>query len=92
MPEGGLLTITSSRKNNRIHIGITDTGVGIRKENHAKIFDACFTTKDSVKGVGLGLSVCDGFIKEHGGDIQVSSRADEGTSFTITLPVHKENA
>ncbi|MFP4446444.1 MAG: sensor histidine kinase, partial [Desulfosudaceae bacterium] len=60
------------------------------KEEHLeKIFDSFFTTKkDSVKGVGLGLSVCYGFIKDHGGDIQVSSQPGQGATFIITLPVH----
>ncbi|HKI48184.1 MAG TPA: PAS domain S-box protein [Desulfobacteria bacterium] len=90
MPEGGTLSVATSRVNDHIHIKISDTGTGIRKENLDRIFDAFFTTKDSVKGVGLGLSVCYGFIKDHGGDIKVSSRMDSGTTFTIILPVHKE--
>ncbi|MBU1904486.1 MAG: hypothetical protein KJ573_12955, partial [Proteobacteria bacterium] len=49
-----------------------------------------FTTKDSIKGVGLGLSVCYGFIKDHGGDIKVTSKIDSGTTFTIILPTRKE--
>jgi signal transduction histidine kinase len=72
------------------YIEIADTGIGIREENIDKIFDAFFTTKDSVKDVGLGLSVCYGFIKEHGGDIRVSSEWGSGTTFTISLPIHKE--
>jgi two-component system NtrC family sensor kinase len=52
-----------------------------------KVFDAFFTTKDSIKGVGLGLSVCYGFIQDHGGDIKVESRPGEGTTFSITLPM-----
>ena len=55
-----------------------------------KIYDAFFTTKDSIKGVGLGLSVCYGFIKEHGGDILVSSKKKEGTTFTIIMPAYRE--
>ena len=39
-------------------------------------------------GVGLGLSVCYGFIKDHGGDIEVKSQVGEGTTFTISLPVY----
>ena len=90
MPEGGTLTIRTLGKGDHIHIEIIDTGVGIREENISKIFDAFFTTKESVKGVGLGLSVCYGFIEEHGGDIRVTSKLGSGTTFTIILPVYRE--
>ncbi|UCG65078.1 MAG: PAS domain S-box protein [Deltaproteobacteria bacterium] len=90
MPDGGTLTVKTLAKGDNIYIEITDTGIGIREENIDKIFDAFFTTKDSIKDVGLGLSVCYGFIKEHGGDIRVSSKWGSGTAFTITLPIHKE--
>jgi len=90
MPDGGTLTVKTGVENGMIRIDITDTGVGINPENLSKIFDAFFTTKDSVKGVGLGLSVCYGFIKDHGGDITVKSKLNVGTTFTITLPEYHE--
>jgi len=89
MPDGGTLTVKTLAKGDNVYVEITDTGIGIREENIDKIFDAFFTTKDSVKDVGLGLSVCYGFIKEHGGDIRVSSKWGSGTTFTISLPIHK---
>lgn len=88
MPEGGTLTFRSWHKDKNVFIEITDTGQGISEENINRIFDSFFTTKDTVKGVGLGLSVCYGFIKDHGGDIKVKSRAGQGTTFTISLPAH----
>jgi two-component system NtrC family sensor kinase len=88
MPNGGTLTVITRRDGKKIAIEITDTGTGIRKEHIDKIFDSFFTTKGEVKGVGLGLSVCYGFIKEHGGDVEVKSRIGTGTTFIITLPVH----
>ena len=91
MPDGGTLSINTMSVGDHIHIEVSDTGIGIREENLDKIFDAFFTTKDGVRGVGLGLSVCYGFIKEHDGDIQVRSEVGEGTTFTITLPVYKED-
>ena len=87
MPGGGTLTVTTSGDAEKINVIIADTGMGIPEKNLSKIFDSFFTTKDEVKGVGLGLSVCYGFIKDHGGDIQVTSRVDAGTTFTITLPI-----
>lgn len=88
MPDGGTLTVSTRSHNSKIHIEISDTGTGIEKGHLDKIFDTFFTTKASVKGVGLGLSVCYGFVKEHGGDIQVQSEKGKGTSFTITLPAY----
>jgi PAS domain S-box-containing protein len=86
MPEGGTLTIKTMSSRDNILIDLIDTGIGIREAHVDKIFDAFFTTKEATKGVGLGLSVCYGFVKEHGGDIKVSSKKGEGTTFTIILP------
>jgi PAS domain S-box-containing protein len=92
MPEGGTLTIKTKSNRDNILVEVIDSGMGIREEHLDKIFEAFFTTKEGVKGVGLGLSVCYGFIKEHGGDIKVSSKQSEGTAFTIILPKHIQEA
>jgi two-component system NtrC family sensor kinase len=92
MPDGGTLRVTTAADNENVRIEIADTGIGIEEEHLKKIFDSFFTTKDSVKGVGLGLSVCYGFIKDHGGDIQVKSKVDSGTTFIITFPILNELA
>jgi len=91
MPDGGTLSVITGCDPENVRIEITDTGVGIQKEHLKKIFDSFFTTKDSVKDVGLGLSVCYGFIKDHGGGIQVKSKVNEGTTFSIAFPVYKES-
>ena len=79
-----------------VHVRVAVAGVVLEtvaaEENIQKIFDTFFTTKDSVKDVGLGLSVCYGFIKEHGGDIKVSSKRGSGTTFTVILPISKQDA
>jgi len=90
MPDGGTLTVRTKTEGDSVHIEISDTGIGIREKNINKIFDSFFTTKDSVKDVGLGLSVCYGFIKDHGGDIKVESEWGSGTTFTVILPVYNE--
>ena len=90
MVNGGTLTVTTGGDDKKVTIEITDTGTGIKKEHLDKIFDSFFTTKGEVKGVGLGLSVCYGFIKDHGGDIVVRSQLGTGTAFVITLPVISE--
>ena len=92
MPDGGTLSVKTMDKGDHAQVEISDTGIGIKQENINKIFDTFFTTKDSVKDVGLGLSVCYGFIKEHGGDIKVKSKWGSGTTFIIILPIFKEGA
>ncbi len=87
MPKGGTLTVRTSREDNKVLISIQDTGMGIPEEIKDKIFEAFFTTKHKVKGVGLGLSVCYGIIKDHGGEINVESEEGKGTTFTIRLPI-----
>ena len=90
MADGGTLTVTTSSDGENVIIEVTDTGSGIKEEHIDKIFDSFFTTKGEVKGVGLGLSVCYGFIKDHGGDIVVKSDVGTGTTFVITLPVFSD--
>ena len=92
MPDGGMLSVITDFDPENVRIEITDSGVGIQEKHLKKIFDSFFTTKDSVKDVGLGLSVCYGFIKDHGGGIQVKSKVDSGTTFTITFPILRESA
>jgi PAS domain S-box-containing protein len=92
MPDGGTLTVKTTAKGENIYIEITDTGSGIKEEDIDKIFDAFFTTKEGVKDVGIGLSLCKEFTEGHGGDIKVSSQWGSGTTFTISLPIYKEDA
>jgi two-component system NtrC family sensor kinase len=87
MPKGGILTVWTNRENHHVLIHIQDTGVGIPEGIRNKIFEAFFTTKQKVKGVGLGLSVCYGIVKDHGGEIRVESEEGKGTTFTIRLPI-----
>jgi len=81
----GTITITTTLKNKQIEISIHDTGTGIPDENLTKIFDPFFTTKDVGKGIGLGLSICQGIINNHKGKIEIKSNAEKGTEFLITL-------
>lgn len=74
-----------------IRIGFTDSGVGIKKSDLNKVFDPFFTTKPEDKGTGLGLSVCYSIVEKHGGQLEVESKYGKGSTFTIDLPVLKEN-
>ena len=66
-------------------IAVTDTGEGIPEENLDRIFDPFFTTKKG--GTGLGLSICYNIVKSHQGEIEVKSKAGQGTTILITLPL-----
>jgi signal transduction histidine kinase/NAD-dependent dihydropyrimidine dehydrogenase PreA subunit len=93
MPEGGDLTLNLSDDPETVIIKVTDTGVGIAKEDMGKLFDPFFTTKQVGMGTGLGLAVAHGIVKMHKGQITVESNADRaagptGTTFTVTIPRH----
>jgi len=90
-PEGGLITIRTGRHAGGVVIEVADRGAGIPPEHLGRIFDAFFTTKKAVSGVGLGLTVCHGIVQQHGGTISVSSHLGEGTTFTIELPAQEED-
>ena len=70
-----------------ILVRIRDEGEGIAEENLHRIFDPFFTTKKLGKGSGLGLSICYGIIKNHGGDITVQSVLNKGSIFSVYLPL-----
>ena len=84
----GQLTIITEHltKEGRIVIRIKDTGSGIAKTKYSTLFEPFFTTKKDNKGVGLGLSVVYGIVKEHGGYIFVESDQGIGTTFRVSLP------
>jgi len=91
MPKGGTLTVKTVMEGDKILLHLKDTGTGIPEEIRDKVFEAFFTTKQKVKGVGLGLSVCYGIIKDHGGEIKVESEEGKGATFIITLPIESRN-
>jgi two-component system NtrC family sensor kinase len=82
----GRIRVTTQRAGHLVQIVVSDSGPGILKENLQKIFDPFFTTKPVGQGTGLGLSLCYGIIKEHGGCIRVASEFGHGAEFTIDLP------
>lgn len=72
---------------NYLLLEVRDNGEGIDEGVIEKIFDPYFTTKEVGKGSGMGLSVVHGIVKNHGGDIKVTSRINEGTCFRILFPI-----
>ena len=90
---GGELTIRTRvlPDGENVELSVRDMGEGIAPENLAKIFDPFFTTKAEGKGVGLGLAVLYGIVKEHDGEVEVASQRNEGATFTVTLPLKAKN-
>ena len=96
MPAGGKLTIESAnahltgKTGEFVRLSVSDTGAGIDSETQARMFEPFFTTKDPGKGTGLGLSTSYGIVKQHGGDIWVTSEPGAGATFEIYLPAVSE--
>jgi len=91
MSKRGKIRILSHVEKDRIVILFSDTGCGIPPEVMPRIFDPFFTTHDVGSGTGLGLTVSRDIIIAHGGNIEVSSEPNVGTTFTIHLPIKREN-
>ena len=86
MPDGGELTITSTRSDGRIRVDVADNGIGMSPEVRARVFEAFFTTKGE-QGSGLGLNICRQIVVDHGGQLSVESVEGEGTTITVLLPI-----
>ena len=98
MPEGGsiiiraenVLPLDEADHGRRIRITFKDTGIGIGEEDLHRIYDPYFSTKAT--GNGLGLATVYAIVKNHGGEIQVFSRLNHGSTFAITLPAQEGGA
>ncbi|MBT0654592.1 PocR ligand-binding domain-containing protein [Geomobilimonas luticola] len=107
MPNGGSFTVTSGLAElDSSFVGVhkynvppgkyalltvSDTGIGIKKEDLAHIFEPFFTTKEVGKGTGLGMAIIYGIVKQHNGFINVYSEVGQGTTFRIYLPIMESN-
>lgn len=85
MEKGGVLTIETILNEKWVQIHFQDTGIGMDEQQLKNIFNPYYSTKP--KGTGLGLSISNGIVEMHGGKIEVYSKRDEGTRFTVKLPV-----
>jgi signal transduction histidine kinase len=86
MPAGGTLRVHSRAEPDVVEMIVEDTGSGIPDEHLPHIFEAFYTTKPGIRGVGLGLFVSEGIVRGHRGQLDVESRLDHGTRFTLRLP------
>jgi len=87
MPNGGELGIEAMQKGGKAVVVVSDTGEGMDKVTVQKCFDPFFTTKEVGKGTGLGLSTTYGIVKNHEGEIHVTSEPNKGTIFKVLLPL-----
>ncbi len=107
MPNGGRLTLETenvlvngafreshpwAKPGRYVLINVSDNGSGMDKETQLRIFEPFFTTKARGEGTGLGLSVVDGVIKQHGGMVHVYSEPGLGSTFRIYLPITERAA
>ena len=87
---GGKLSVKTRKIRDYIEVCFTDDGPGIAAKHLGKVFDPFFTTRGEKGGTGLGLSVCHGIVREHGGRIYDKSKPGKGATFIVELPVITE--
>jgi two-component system NtrC family sensor kinase len=87
MPKGGWLAIATRVEADRVFVEIADTGSGIPREHLSRIYDPFFTTKAIGLGIGLGLSITYGIVREHDGSIDCESAVGVGTRFILSFPL-----
>jgi two-component system NtrC family sensor kinase len=83
----GTITIRGKEDRENVTVEISDNGTGIDSRHIDEIFEPFFTTKEPGRGTGLGLSIAYNIVKEHYGDIEVTSKKERGSTFTITFPL-----
>ena len=92
--EKGSITLKISKQDSEIVVSVTDTGIGIAKVNHDKIFNKFLQVGDipvgKPKGTGLGLSICKQIIESYSGRIWVESKLGKGSSFSFSIPYSSE--
>ena len=88
MPQGGNLWVTTKlcKEDNAVRIIVRDDGCGIPPEILPRLFEPFLTTKETGRGVGLGLAISQSIMERHNGSIDVQSEIGKGTTFTVTLP------
>ena len=87
MPGGGEIRVTTEEGDTEFTIIVSDNGPGIPEENLTKMFSPFFTTKKVGKGTGLGLAVCYGIVKMHGGTIQAANNPEGGRGACFTVRI-----
>ncbi|MBN2036336.1 MAG: transporter substrate-binding domain-containing protein [Chitinispirillaceae bacterium] len=91
MPQGGTLEISTEKSGDSVKIAVKDTGVGMTEEARQKCLEPFFTTKGD-QGTGMGLTMVNNIVKEHGGKIDIQSAVGKGTTITIVCSCASDNA
>jgi signal transduction histidine kinase len=92
MSQGGVLTVRTGIAGGNAFLSIKDTGIGMDSETIEHLFEPYFTTGDFGGSAGWGMALVHGILRQHGGDIRVSSVPGRGTTFTLTLPLAPSSA
>lgn len=88
MPDGGTLTLRTSRTQDSARLEVSDTGAGLSPEECSRLFTPYYTSKSH--GTGLGLAVVQSIVSDHGGRISVNSQPGQGATFIIELPISRD--
>jgi two-component system NtrC family sensor kinase len=90
IPDEGRVLVRTRTEDSHVHIEVQDTGRGIRPEDHARIFQAGFTTKPIGEGTGIGLAISREIIVDtHHGEIDFESEPGKGTTFHVRIPIEQ---
>ncbi len=87
MPDGGTLTVFTRLRDGQLELSFSDTGSGIHPDHQMKVFDPFYSTKD--QGTGLGLPYVRQIVSEYGGQVELDSNPDQGTTILIKLPIEQ---
>lgn len=86
MPGGGTLRVVTRVADDAVEVSVEDTGTGISEQDLPHIFEAFYTTKPGIAGIGLGLFVSEGIVRGHRGRLTVDSTVGRGSRYTVRLP------
>jgi len=92
MPQGGELILSSTVEHADVVLGVTDTGVGMTDEVKARCQEAFFSSKNTVKGSGLGLTIVAGIVSRHKGKLEIDSAPGRGTTIRLRVPCAPDGA
>ena len=89
---GGIIELRTATDRDQALVEVQDHGSGIAPEHLPRLFEPFFTTKAVGRGAGLGLAICYGIVRDHGGAIEVDSQLGRGSTFRVRLPLSSEPA
>lgn len=87
--KGGTILISTQYSEKTVTVSVKDDGIGMNDETRSKILDPFFTTKDTGKGVGLGLAITNSIIEDHRATLTIDTQENQGSNFQITLPIQQ---